>query len=125
MGQDQGRTGTERYTGRNPAGRNQKAEPETGRIDGRNRGKKHAADYPDFIIDTNDDGTITFSLNRGNIPQLTVSPSFTDMIDTYRKHKDKMSRSDKEALLYAKEKVDKAQDSSKPSSREDIPLSSP
>ena len=34
------------YTGRNPAGRNQKAEPETGRIDGRNRGKKHAADYP-------------------------------------------------------------------------------
>ena len=25
---------------------------------------------PDFIIDTNDDGTITFSLNRGNIPQL-------------------------------------------------------
>ena len=31
------------------------------------------------------------------------------MIDTYRKHKDKMSRSDKEALLYAKEKVDKAQ----------------
>ena len=55
------------------------------------------------------DGSITFSLNRGNIPELTVSPSFTDMIDTYRKHKDKMSRSDKEALLYAKEKVDKAQ----------------
>ncbi len=52
------------------AGRNQKAETETGGIDGRNGGQKHAADYPDFIIDTNDDGTITFSLNRGNIPQL-------------------------------------------------------
>lgn len=80
---------------------------------------------PDFIIDTNDDGTITFSLNRGNIPQLTVSPSFTDMIDTYRKHKDKMSRSDKEALLYAKERWTRHRDSSKPSSREDIPSSSP
>ena len=31
------------------------------------------------------------------------------MIETYKKHKDKMSRKDKEALLYAKEKVDKAQ----------------
>lgn len=31
------------------------------------------------------------------------------MIDTYKKNKDKMSRQDKEALLYAKEKVDKAQ----------------
>ena len=64
---------------------------------------------PDFIVDTADDGTITFTLNRGNMPELTVSPSFTDMIETYKKHKDQMSRKDKEALLYAKEKVDKAQ----------------
>ena len=42
------------------------------------------------LTDTNDDGTITFSLNRGNIPQLTVSPSFTDMIDTYRKQPERM-----------------------------------
>lgn len=64
---------------------------------------------PDFIVDTADDGTITFTLNRGNMPELTVSPSFTDMIETYKRHKDQMSRKDKEALLYAKEKVDKAQ----------------
>ena len=80
-----------------------------GADEGETEGRNMQQITPDFIIDTNDDGTITFSLNRGNIPQLTVSPSFTDMIDTYRKHKDKMSRSDKEALLYAKEKVDKAQ----------------
>ena len=64
---------------------------------------------PDFIIDTADDGTVSFTLNSGDVPELTVSRSFTDMIDNYRKHKDKMSRRDKEALLYAKEKVDKAQ----------------
>ena len=86
-----------------------KLNPKPGASMGETEGRNMQQITPDFIIDTNDDGTITFSLNRGNIPQLTVSPSFTDMIDTYRKHKDKMSRSDKEALLYAKEKVDKAQ----------------
>lgn len=86
-----------------------KLNPKPGASMGETEGRNMQQITPDFIIDTNDDGTITFSLNRGNIPQLTISPSFTDMIDTYRKHKDKMSRSDKEALLYAKEKVDKAQ----------------
>lgn len=86
-----------------------KLNPKPGASMAETEGRNMQQITPDFIIDTNDDGTITFSLNRGNIPQLTVSPSFTDMIDTYRKHKDKMSRSDKEALLYAKEKVDKAQ----------------
>lgn len=76
-----------------------------GETDGRNMQQIN----PDFIVDTADDGTITFTLNRGNMPELTVSPSFTDMIETYKRHKDQMSRKDKEALLYAKEKVDKAQ----------------
>ena len=86
-----------------------KLNPKPGASMGETEGRNMQQITPDFIVDTNDDGTITFSLNRGNVPELTVSPSFTDMIDTYKKHKDKMSRSDKEALLYAKEKVDKAQ----------------
>ena len=64
---------------------------------------------PDFIIDTSDDGTVTFSLNYGEVPELKVSPSFTELMDTYKNNKEGMSRQDKEALLYAKEKVDKAQ----------------
>lgn len=86
-----------------------KLNPKPGASMGETEGRNMQQITPDFIVDTNDDGTITFSLNRGNIPELTVSPSFTDMIDTYKKSKDKMSRQDKEALLYAKEKVDKAQ----------------
>ena len=86
-----------------------KLNPKPGASMGETVGRNMQQITPDFIVDTNDDGTITFSLNRGNIPQLTVSPSFTDMIDTYKKNKANMSRSDKEALLYAKEKVDKAQ----------------
>ena len=86
-----------------------KLNPKPGASLGETVGRNFQQITPDFIIDTADDGTITFTLNRGNIPELTVSPSFTDMIDTYKKHKDKMNRQDKEALLYAKEKVDKAQ----------------
>ena len=86
-----------------------KLNPKPGASLGETIGRNMQQITPDFIVDTADDGTITFTLNRGNIPMLTVSPSFTDMIDTYKKHKDKMSRQAKEALLYAKEKVDKAQ----------------
>ena len=83
--------------------------PKPGASLGETEGRNMQQITPDFIVDTNDDGTITFTLNRGRIPELSVSPSFTEMIDTYKKNKAKMSRQDKEALLYAKEKVDKAQ----------------
>lgn len=86
-----------------------KLNPKPGASLGETDGRNMQQINPDFIVDTSDDGTITFTLNRGNMPELTVSPSFTDMIETYKKHKDQMSRKDKEALLYAKEKVDKAQ----------------
>ena len=86
-----------------------KLNPKPGASLGETDGRNMQQINPDFIVDTADDGTITFTLNRGNMPELTVSPSFTDMIETYKRHKDQMSRTDKEALLYAKEKVDKAQ----------------
>ena len=86
-----------------------KLNPKPGASLGETDGRNMQQINPDFIVDTADDGTITFTLNRGNMPELTISPSFTDMIETYKKHKDQMSRKDKEALLYAKEKVDKAQ----------------
>ena len=86
-----------------------KLNPKPGASLGETDGRNMQQINPDFIVDTADDGTITFTLNRGNMPELTVSPSFTDMIETYKRHKDQMSRKDKEALLYTKEKVDKAQ----------------
>lgn len=86
-----------------------KLNPKPGASLGETEGRNMQQITPDFIVDTADDGTVTFTLNRGNIPELTVSPSFTDMLNTYKQSKGKMSRQDKEALLYAKEKVDKAQ----------------
>ena len=64
---------------------------------------------PDFIVDTDDDGTISFTLNHGRLPELHVSQSFNDMLAAYKENKQGMNRQAKEALLYAKEKVEKAQ----------------
>ena len=64
---------------------------------------------PDFIIDTQDDGTVTFQLNMSDVPELHVSQSFSDTLREYQGNKEKMSRQMKEALLYTKKKVDAAQ----------------
>jgi len=64
---------------------------------------------PDFIVDTQDDGTVTFSLNNGDLPELHVSQSFTETLAEYQNNKEHVSRQVKEALLYTKKKVDAAQ----------------
>ena len=64
---------------------------------------------PDFIVDTQDDGTITLTLNNGEVPELTVSQSFVDSMKEFQENKDHLSRQSKEALLYIKKKVDAAQ----------------
>ena len=64
---------------------------------------------PDFIVDTQDDGTVTFQLNQSDLPELRVSQSFTDTLRDYQNNRDSMSRQMKEALLYTKQKVEAAQ----------------
>ncbi len=64
---------------------------------------------PDFIVDTLDDGTVTFVVNNGEVPELQVSKSFADTIRQYRQSPDTMSRQTKEALLYTRKKVAAAQ----------------
>ncbi|MGP1416662.1 RNA polymerase factor sigma-54 [Prevotella fusca] len=86
-----------------------KLNPKPGSSMGETQGRNLQQITPDFIIDTEDDGTVTFSLNHGNLPKLHVSQTFNDMLETYRNNKAGMNRQEKEALLYAKEKVDKAQ----------------
>lgn len=87
----------------------QRLNPKPGASLGETLGRNLQQITPDFIVDTNDDGTISFYLNCGNIPELKVSPSFVDMVEAYKNNREGMNRQTKEALLYAKEKVDKAQ----------------
>ena len=64
---------------------------------------------PDFIVDTQDDGTVTFALNSGDVPRLQVSQSFADLLHEYQNNREGLSRQMKEAPLYTKQKVDAAQ----------------
>ena len=86
-----------------------KLNPKPGASMGETQGRNLQQITPDFIVDTDDDGKVSFYLSRGNIPQLMVSPSFADMVDHYRNNKANMTKGEKEALLYAKEKVERAQ----------------
>ena len=83
--------------------------PKPGAAMGEAMGRSMQQIIPDFIVDTQDDGTVTFSLNNGDVPQLQVSQSFADLLKEYQNNKEGLSRQMKEALLYTKQKVDAAQ----------------
>ena len=82
--------------------------PKPGSSLGETEGRNIQQITPDFIVDTDDNGNVTFTLNGGNIPELKVSPSFAEMMEAYKNNKASMSKREKEALLYAKEKVERA-----------------
>ncbi len=86
-----------------------KLNPKPGSSLGETEGRNTQQITPDFIVDTADDGMVTFTVSGGHVPELYVSPSFVDMVAEYSKNKGKMNRHEKEALLYAKEKVERAQ----------------
>lgn len=86
-----------------------KLNPKPGASLGETEGRNMQQITPDFIVDTDDNGNVSFTLNAGNMPTLSVSPSFADMVQAYKANRQSMSRRDKEALLYAKEKVERAQ----------------
>lgn len=86
-----------------------KLNPKPGAALGEAVGRSMQQITPDFIVDTQDDGTVTFSLNSGDMPRLEISQSFADLLKDFQNNKDHLSRQQKEALLYTKQKVDAAQ----------------
>ena len=63
---------------------------------------------PDFIIDSSVDGRVSFSLNMGDLPHLHVSPDYEEMLRGYQMNSKSLSRSEKSALLFYKEKIESA-----------------
>ena len=86
-----------------------KLNPKPGSSMGGSMGRSLQQITPDFIVDTQDDGTVTFHLNNDEVPELHVSQSFADTLKEYQTNGEHMSRQMKEALLYTKKKVDAAQ----------------
>ncbi len=83
--------------------------PKPGASMGETVGRNMHQITPDFIVDTQEDGSVTFTLNSGDIPELHVSQSFADILKEYQGNRAGMSRQVKEALLYTRRKVEAAQ----------------
>lgn len=86
-----------------------KLNPRPGSSLGEAIGKNFQQIIPDFIIDTDDDGNVTVSLNNWNVPELRLSREFSQMLDEQIRNKDNQTKSQKDAFLFLKQKVDAAQ----------------
>ena len=62
---------------------------------------------PDFILESND-GDLELSLNAKNIPELKVSKTYNDMMQTYQYNRGHNTKTQKEALSFVKQKLDSA-----------------
>ncbi|GAB3881152.1 RNA polymerase factor sigma-54 [Spirosoma agri] len=81
-----------------------KLNPKPGSVDGEGGSIQYL--IPDFIL-TNSSGKLDLTLNSKNAPELRISRSFADMLDTYDKSS-KQNKSLKETVSFVKQKLDAA-----------------
>jgi len=62
---------------------------------------------PDFILE-NDEGKLRVHLNDTNIPELRVSTTYNDLFQTYTDQKGEKNTALKDAVVFAKQKIDSA-----------------
>ena len=86
-----------------------KLNPRPGSSLGETIGKNLQQIIPDFIVEADDDGSISLSLNNPNVPELRLSRTFTDLLEEHTKNKANQSKESKNAMLFLKQKVDAAQ----------------
>ena len=82
--------------------------PRPGASMGEAIGKNLQQITPDFLVDTDDDGHVTFSLNNPNLPELRLNPDFSRQLKE-QTESTKQTREQKEAALFLKQKIDAAQ----------------
>ncbi len=70
-----------------------------------NRANQHIV--PDFILE-NIDGELSLSLNQRNVPDLRINDTYLNMLHSLNDAKGKNNKSQKEALLFVKQKLDSA-----------------
>ncbi|RYC70190.1 MULTISPECIES: RNA polymerase factor sigma-54 [Spirosoma] len=81
-----------------------KLNPKPGSVEGEAGNVQYL--IPDFIL-TNSNGKLELTLNSKNAPELRISRSFADMLDTYDKSS-KQNKSLRETVSFVKQKLDAA-----------------
>ena len=84
-----------------------KLNPKPGSSFSNNLNKGNQTIIPDFILEIVDDEMI-LSLNQRNVPELTISNYYTNMLKSFRDHGKGMTGDQKDALLFVKQKIDSA-----------------
>ncbi|MFP4059537.1 MAG: RNA polymerase factor sigma-54 [Bacteroidales bacterium] len=69
--------------------------------------KSSSAIIPDFILEYKD-GELQLSLNAKNVPELRLSKTYSDMIQTYGKKSENPSKNRKEVVSFVKQKLESA-----------------
>ncbi len=86
-----------------------KLNPRPGSSMGETIGKNMQQIVPDFLVETEEDGTVNISLNNRNVPELRLSREFSQLLDEHMRNKANQSKESRDALLFLKQKVDAAQ----------------
>ena len=69
--------------------------------------KSNQVIVPDFILENND-GELLLSLNQRNVPDLKMNSTYMNMMRSYNENRKNISRDQKDALLFVKQKMDSA-----------------
>jgi RNA polymerase sigma-54 factor len=81
--------------------------PKPGSTSGESSNKSFQHIVPDFILEESEE-ELKLYLNSGNVPELRVSRTYSDMIESYNANKASASKDDKNALTFVKQKLDSA-----------------
>lgn len=69
--------------------------------------KSNQVIVPDFILE-NHDGELELSLNQRNVPDLRMNAHYLEMLKAYSENRKNISRDQKDAMLFVKQKLDSA-----------------
>ncbi|MDX9726527.1 MAG: RNA polymerase factor sigma-54 [Bacteroidales bacterium] len=83
-----------------------KLNPKPGSLYGDTYSKTSQHIIPDFILELNEEG-FDLHLNSRNVPELRLSPSYNEMLQTYVRNKEQ-KKDMKEAIMFVKQKIDSA-----------------
>ncbi|MCD7899893.1 MAG: RNA polymerase factor sigma-54 [Bacteroides sp.] len=83
--------------------------PRPGSSLGETIGRSMQQIIPDFIVETQDNDTLTISLNNRNIPELRMNRDFMEMLEEHTKNRKNQSKDARDTMMFLKQKVDAAQ----------------
>lgn len=83
--------------------------PRPGASMGEAIGKNLQQITPDFLVDTDDEGHVTFSLNNPNLPELRLNNDFRRQLKEQSEGSPNQTREQKDVAEFLKQKIDAAQ----------------